>query len=60
MEIDEEDLYKNIKLAISSLYISDECNNKVLQKNQEIQCSILRVNKDFTERVIMCLTTHKS
>lgn len=33
MEIDEEDLYKNIKLAISSLYISDECNNKVLQKN---------------------------
>lgn len=32
MEIDEEDLYKNIKLAISSLYISDECNNKVLEK----------------------------
>lgn len=32
MEVDEEDLYKNIKLAISSLYISDECNNKVLEK----------------------------
>lgn len=32
MEVDEEDLYKNIKLAISSLYISDDCNNKVLEK----------------------------
>lgn len=31
MEVDEADLYKNIKLAISSLYISDDCNNKVLQ-----------------------------
>lgn len=32
MEIDEEDLYKNIKLAISRLYISDDCNDKVLEK----------------------------
>lgn len=39
MEIDEEDLYKNIKLAISSLYISDECNNKVLEKFRG--CSIV-------------------
>lgn len=39
MEIDEEDLYKNIKLAISSLYISDDCNNKVLEKFRG--CSIV-------------------
>lgn len=39
MEVDEEDLYKNIKLAISSLYISDDCNNKVLEKFRG--CSIV-------------------
>lgn len=39
MEIDEEDLYKNIKLAISSLYIGDDCNNKVLEKFRG--CSIV-------------------
>lgn len=39
MEIDEDDLYKNIKLAISSLYISDDCNNKVLEKFRG--CSIV-------------------
>ena len=39
MEIDEEDLYKNIKLAISSLYISDDCSNKVLEKFRG--CSIV-------------------
>lgn len=39
MEIDEEDLYKNIKLAISSLYISDDCNNRVLEKFRG--CSIV-------------------
>ena len=39
MEIDEEDLYKNIKLAISSLYIGDGCNNKVLEKFRG--CSIV-------------------
>ena len=39
MEIDEEDLYRNIKLAISSLYIGDDCNNKVLEKFRG--CSIV-------------------
>lgn len=39
MEIDEEDLYKNIKLTISSLYISDDCNNNVLEKFRG--CSIV-------------------
>ena len=39
MEIDEDDLYKNIKLAISSLYIGDDCNNKVLEKFRG--CSIV-------------------
>lgn len=39
MEIDEEDLYRNIKLAISSLYIGDYCNNKVLEKFRG--CSIV-------------------
>ena len=39
MEIDEEDLYRNIKLAISSLYIDDICNNKVLEKFRG--CSIV-------------------
>lgn len=39
MEIDEEYLYRNIKLAISSLYIGDNCNNKVLEKFRG--CSII-------------------
>jgi hypothetical protein len=39
MEIDEEDLYRNIKLAISSLYIGDDCNNKILEKFRG--CSIV-------------------
>ena len=32
MESDESDLHKNMELAISNLYISNECNNIVLEK----------------------------
>lgn len=32
MESDEEELFTNIRLAISNLYISDECNSKVVSK----------------------------
>lgn len=32
MESDESDLHKNVELAISKLYISDKCNNIVLDK----------------------------
>lgn len=38
MEVDEEELYKNIKLSISGLNISDKCNRKVIDKF--IDCSI--------------------
>lgn len=32
MESDEEDLHKNMELTISKLYISNQCNNTVLDK----------------------------
>lgn len=32
MEIDEEELYSNMEIAISNLYISDNCNKIVLDK----------------------------
>ena len=32
MESDEDELHKNIELAISKLYISDNCNKVVLEK----------------------------
>ena len=32
MESDEEELFMNVRIIISNLYISDKCNNKVLSK----------------------------